>query len=178
MAAPARQRTPAKRAHPFDPQEYAAFIRQIELVHVWLDEANLANHHGPNAPEHAAVQIESSTSYESWEAGFQAIQSYEVQMVEGEKVLADIEVRFGLRFTSKEEMTEERFAVFREVNLPVNTWPYLREFVSTTLGRMGWQPITLPTLKRGTDPPRRAAKEQTRTAASRIARRAAQQPRT
>ena len=165
MVAPARKRTPTKRSRAFDPQEYATFIRQIELVHVWLDEANLANLRGPNAPEHAAVQIESSASYEPWEEGFQAIQSYEVLVVEGGEVLADIEVRFGLRFTSKEKMTDDRFIVFREVNLPVNTWPYLREFVSTTLGRMGWQPITLPALKRGTDLPSRTAKEQTRTTA-------------
>ena len=51
-----------------------------------------------------------------------------------------------------EPMTEGIFAVFQDVNLPVNTWPYLREFLAATTGRMNWITFTLPALKRGAGP--------------------------
>ncbi|MHB8576340.1 MAG: hypothetical protein ACYDCQ_13525 [Dehalococcoidia bacterium] len=66
-----------------------------------------------------------------------------------ERPLAEINAVFALDFTSPLPMTNTIFPIFSENNLPVNTWPYLREFVSTTLGRMNWTPFTLPALKRG-----------------------------
>ena len=50
-------------------------------------------------------------------------------------------------------MSEELFTVFQEVNLPVNTWPYLRSFLADGLGRMGWPPMTLPAFKTGIQSP-------------------------
>lgn len=52
-------------------------------------------------------------------------------------------------------MTEEIFSIFREVNLPVNTWPYLREFLASTFGRFGWEPIIIPAYKVGAKAPPR-----------------------
>jgi preprotein translocase subunit SecB len=46
-------------------------------------------------------------------------------------------------------MTKDYFGVFVQVNLPVNTWPYFREFVHSTVSRMGLPPVVLPLVKRG-----------------------------
>ena len=91
-----------------------------------------------------------------WEArpgGFRGFDRAHVLLEAAGVAYAELEVTFGLDFASEEPLTEDLFAVFGEVNLPVNTWPYLREFISTTMGRMGWRPFTLPALKRGTPPP-------------------------
>jgi hypothetical protein len=65
-------------------------------------------------------------------------------------------------------MTERIFAVFQTANLPVNIWPYLRELVASITGRMGWLPITLPTLKRGVPPARGTG--QARASSERVSR--------
>ncbi len=129
--------------------QYAAFIRQIELAALWLHDAHIQNHAGPDTPERAVIAIASDAEWADQGDGFRVLHHYHVSLMATDTALAGIDVTFGLRFTSASPMTDAIFGHFEEVNLPVNTWPYLREFVATTLGRMNWLPFTLPALKRG-----------------------------
>jgi hypothetical protein len=141
------------------PTAYGTFIGQIELVAIWLQSARVVNHYGPSSPERAEVNLNSHARWEpadDVEPGFQVFHTYEATIGPTEAPQAEIEVTFGLRFTSQQAMTEPIFRVFEAVNLPINTWPYLREYVATTIGRMNWLPLTLPALKRGTPPVRRS----------------------
>ncbi|HEY7031323.1 MAG TPA: hypothetical protein VH482_08360 [Thermomicrobiales bacterium] len=133
-------------------EEYAGFIGQIELREIWLRSAQVANHHGPAAPERVAIGVDSTASCEALPGGFRAVHTYRLRADSGETPGLEIEVSFALDFDSKQPMTDPIFEVFAEYNLPVNSWPYLREYVATTVGRMGWLPFTLPALKRGTRP--------------------------
>jgi hypothetical protein len=149
-ASKASRSTRSRASAPPTPDEYAAFIGQIDLLDVWLVESHVENHHGPRAPHQAGVAIASATpTYEPGGGEFSVRFSYEVRFAEGTTIHAQISIILGLLFSSQQPMTPEIFDVFKDVNLPVNTWPFLREFVSTTLGRMGWQPFTLPALKQG-----------------------------
>jgi hypothetical protein len=140
---------------------YATFIGQIALSDIWLQEAKVINRYGPHSPKRAKFRFSSEVGWESSPGGFRAFDRAHVFIEDGETLYAEFEVTFGLDFASEIPVTEELFTVFGEVNLPVNTWPYLREFVSTTMGRMGWRPFTLPALKRGTpSSPRPATKRQ------------------
>lgn len=78
-----------------------------------------------------------------------AIQSYRLRFEAGKQSLATIDVSFSVDFASETPMDDGIFSLFRGANLPVNAWPFLREFVATTVGRMGWLPVTLPALKIG-----------------------------
>jgi hypothetical protein len=129
---------------------YAAFIAQIELLDIWLHEAKVINRYGPHPPKRGVFRFTSQVGWEARPGGFRAFDRAHVVLEAGDVEYAELEVTFGLDFASQEPLTADLFAVFGEVNLPVNTWPYLREFVSTTMGRMGWRPFTLPALKRGT----------------------------
>jgi hypothetical protein len=130
------------------PEEYSEFVGQIDLANLWLAEARIINHHGPQTPHGAALAITApAPKWANVVDGFDVQFPYTVKFQEGTSVRAEMEVRFGLHFTSARPMTSAIFEVFKSVNLPVNTWPFLREFVSTALGRMGWQPFTLPALK-------------------------------
>lgn len=131
--------------------EYAAFISQIELLAVWLKMARVVNHHGPKPPLQALFTVADDATWEPSPDGFRVYHHYNVRVVSDEAPLAEMEVTFGLDFQSAEPPSDRLFAVFREVNLPVNTWPYLREFVGTMTARMNWLTTTLPTLKRGVD---------------------------
>lgn len=160
--APARDRVGPRSG--ITAERYAEFIGQIELTAIWLHDARIQNHSGPETPERAVFAIESDAEWQDQPDGFRVLNHYHVRIEAADTVLADVEVTFGLHFRSGSPMMDEIFTLFHDVNLPVNTWPYLREFVATAVGRMNWQPFTLPTLKRGTRPPdweRQAARTST-----------------
>ena len=153
-----RQRSSASEASNDDAfrQRYAAFIGQIQLHAVWLSSTRVTNHfgpHGPQADERIDFHIESDANWVGVESGFDAFHSYRVTITVEDEGAAEIEIEFGLHFHSDDPMTDEIFKTFSDVNLPVNSWPFLREYLSTTTGRMGWLPYTLPALKRGVPPP-------------------------
>lgn len=142
------------------PEAYAAFVGQIELRAIWLEASRVANHRGPKTPEAGAtINISSNEQWEAVTAGFRVHHRTTVELEAPGALLAEVEVTFGLDFESKEPMNDALFEVFKAVNLPLNTWPFVREYLSTTMGRMNWMPFTLPALKRGTreSAPRSAA---------------------
>lgn len=138
-----------RRTHPIAPREYSAFIDQIELVTIWLSSAQVTNQHGPTTPEKGVLDIQRSAHWEASPSGFRAFHTYTATLKTAETSAVLIEVTFGLEFDSAEPMTDAIFGIFQLVNLPVNTWPYLREFLATTLGRFGWEPIIIPAFKVG-----------------------------
>lgn len=144
------QKSRSRRPRRPTPEEYGEFVQQIDLVDIWLIEANVINNHGPRAPRQAALAITGSeATWSSTDNGFDIRFPYVVRFAGGDEVHAEIKMVFGLRFSSPKPMTGEIFDIFKDVNLPLNTWPFLREFVSNTLGRMGWQPYALPAYKVG-----------------------------
>ena len=140
-------------AEPIDPTTYNAFIGQIELSSIWLSSSSIENSGGARSPGHTRINIGASARWESVKDGFVAFHGYDVKIEATDAKVANISVTFGLEFSSEQSMSEELFAVFQDVNLPVNTWPYLRAFLADTLGRMGWPPLTLPAFKIGTKSP-------------------------
>ena len=140
-------------AEPIDPVIYNAFVGQIELSSIWLSSSSIENPGGPSNPGEANIDIGVSARWESVEDGFVAFHAYDVKMEVADSRVANISVTFGLEFKSEQAMSDELFIVFQDVNLPVNTWPYLRAFLADGLGRMGWPPLTLPAFKTGTESP-------------------------
>lgn len=134
-------------------EEYAAFIGQIELEQIWLRSARIDNRAGATIPDRATIGIEGTADWAATASGFRATQHYQVRVRAADLTLAEIDLAFSLNFASAAPMTEVIFAAFAEINLPVNAWPYLREFLATTMGRMGWTAVTLPTYKVGTPSP-------------------------
>lgn len=154
-------KTPGQEEAPtrISPEDYGAFIGQIHLRTIWLQDATVSNKHGPHTPEEAAIGFASVAEWSDREGGFQVLHTYMVGIESAEQEFAQIHTTFGLDFDSQQPMTQEIFDIFEDVNLSVNTWPFLREFVSTSLGRMGWSPFTLPALKRGVRDPRESKRK-------------------
>jgi hypothetical protein len=142
----------AQGRHKVSPVEYARFISGIELTTLWLQSAEMRNEHGPEQPDHVTVDLHKDGRWDPQPGGFRAFHHWRVRVESTKSILARLDVTFGLDFTAETPLTGDLFEVFCEHNLPVNTWPYLREFVSASLARMGWSPLTLPTLKRGVPP--------------------------
>jgi hypothetical protein len=145
------RRPRARKPPPISREEYAAFIAQIELDAIWVEDAVSLNTAAPLAQnEPPELEVGSDAGWRPEGSGFRATHRYSVKVPEQPDDRGLIEVAFAARFRSDTPMTESIFATFAEVNLPVNTWPYLREFVQSMAARMGWQRITLPALKRDT----------------------------
>lgn len=146
--------TQSTEEEPFDPHAFADFIGQIRLQGIWLSSAKVVNKVGPVTPEHVAIGIDDSSTWKPQEWGFRALTEYRIRLTDNRKLLATVDASFAVDFASGQPMTDSIFNTFGEVNLPVNTWPYLREFLASSFGRMNWTPFTLPALKRGVPPQR------------------------
>lgn len=128
-------------------RSYAAFVQQIELANIWLRSARATNSTGGITFSRAEVSIEDSSTWKDIEEGFQVFHKYTAIFTDGKKRLGRIDAEFVVDYLSDEPMDDEVFEIFRSNNLPLNTWPYFREYVSNTTGRMQWLPFTLPTKK-------------------------------
>lgn len=155
------KRTPRKKtAEPLDQQTYLGFIAQIELQDIWLKDIDCQGDTGVGLTARTEFDLDSGHSYENWDGGITILHRYalQVQASMGDALpfsLAEaqfeIEATFELEFTSAIPMTDELMLVFAAMNLPLHSWPYFRELVSSMMGRMGWQSYTLPMLKLGID---------------------------
>ncbi len=132
-----------------DPAEYARFIGQIELTGVWLKDAKIENLLGSESPERSEVHLDDYATWNEVPGGYTVFHTYSLNISDLESDVAILSVTFGVDYDSELTMTSELFEVFQAVNLPFNTWPYLREFIASILGRMNWYPFVLPALKRG-----------------------------
>ncbi|MHC1727272.1 MAG: hypothetical protein AB9866_14910 [Syntrophobacteraceae bacterium] len=54
---------------------------------------------------------------------------------------------FGLKYSSEAGISDDFMEIFKARNIPLNTWPYFREFVQSITQRMNIPPLTLPLLK-------------------------------
>jgi hypothetical protein len=92
---------------------------------------------------------EESTTYRLVENGFLVFHALRFSGVptDGKEEPVTIRATFELEYASKTTITDELFAIFREFNLPVNIWPFFREFVHTVLARANWPVFVLPALR-------------------------------
>lgn len=127
--------------------DYVSFIQQIELEQIWLRSSRVTNSTGGKAPAGAEVKISDSATWKESETGFQAFQKYVVEFMDGKKRLAKVDVELVADYASAAPMSDDLFTVFEENNLPLNTWPYFREYLANVVYRMHWIPFTLPTRK-------------------------------
>lgn len=135
------------------PEEYAEFINGVELLDVRLVSSEATSE--AIKPEVADLSVHvlytstilRSDATEPFE--FEARPTLEVTArKEGvDEPVGMVKVCLGLLYRSLLEPTDGYLEIFSKVNLQVNAWPYLREYVQQTVTRFGWAPLVLPTLK-------------------------------
>lgn len=139
--------------------DYIRFIQGVELQDIWLHEARVERLGSAGPSGSVGLEIETRVRWGPGEHGFLAFHGFRVHLTTADEQreemasadapdgVATLEAEFALLYASEMAATEELFDRFQEVNLPVNSWPYLREFVSTTLARMGLNTIFIPAFK-------------------------------
>jgi hypothetical protein len=91
-----------------------------------------------------ASVVEAPPRVESRAGGFTAIQPLRLEGHGGGESILVLELEIAVDYDSAMPITEELFAVFGRVNLPVNARPFLREIVANLTARAGWPPLFLP----------------------------------
>lgn len=141
----------AKTPEPMKPKDYAAFIEGIELKDVRLLSLRADIKDNCAGPASCLIATTAKASYEVQESGFTASHSYIVTIKhpETKSVVARLAAVFAVSFVSKVPIDDNIFSVFESRNLPVNTWPYLRELAHNTFARMNLHQVVAPTFKSG-----------------------------
>jgi hypothetical protein len=131
------------------PEDYNAFIGSVELRSLRLARCEV------NAMQRYSGEIlepeieERSARYEVISTGFTVTNElgFNGRHSESGDVLVSIRATFQIEYESTVSVSPELFEIFRRHNLPVNVWPFFREFVHTVLGRVAWPVFVLPALK-------------------------------
>lgn len=101
----------------------------------------------PGVPEHGA-RYENQDGHVLVFHDLEFMGTYE----EDDRPAVSIRAEFEVKYSAAERMTDDVFTEFKQRNLPLNTWPYFREFVHAALARTGWPVFVLP-VYRSTDAP-------------------------
>ncbi len=99
-------------------------------------------------PGKVTVAIDDNASYKNIENGFSVENSYTLTIKNHRKVALKIEATYLIMYSSKSEISDDFFDIYKKFSLPLNIWPYFRELVNTITSKMNIKPLTLPLLKR------------------------------
>ncbi|MBM3322758.1 hypothetical protein FJY69_04715 [candidate division WOR-3 bacterium] len=141
------------KAPPVDPAEYRDFISGLQLNDISVGSSSskrLSRQIDLSRKVDVAVNDKASFSMRG-AAVCDVIHSYSLRLCyQGEDPpLVVIECEFAVTYQTAKPMAAAYFDVFKRTSLPLNTWPYWREFVHSTFARMGLPPFILPSVKRG-----------------------------
>jgi hypothetical protein len=141
------------------PEAYNRFVEGLELRRVRLIEARVhALDPMPN-PAESEIELDEQYDFTPTEGGFEAVGRFRLRVRERKTKTEQgtVEVSFGFLYASVVSPGVPDFAgffeVFKEINLPINMWPFAREYIHNAMARMDWPPFTLPLRKVG--PPKR-----------------------
>lgn len=133
------------------PDDYRQFIEHVELKQIMLSSATVRRIRTPVLDGRISFEHKfTKRDFTTVAGGFESTLHMLVRLTDDEhdSVFAEIRVAYSAGYRSDLEMTDEIFEVFGDLNLPVNVYPYLREYVHTATSRMGLPGLVLPTLKR------------------------------
>lgn len=127
--------------------EYRNFISQVNIQDICIVSANMKSFGTLGAfRQDLTVNYKVAARYENEESGFVAFHQYDVTLKseKEKKRLARLSVTFGVHYVSKIPMSDQIFDRFHQLNLPLNTWPYFREFTHNSLARMNLSQVIAP----------------------------------
>lgn len=134
-------------------------IREIALLAAKLTRRNVPE--GMDLPvqvqrqTHAEMNAETKLLRVQVDLAFTARESDDSENPASVEVRATYEVKYEVPDDSN--LTQENYDAFGELNGTFNAWPYFREFLQSSLVRMGLPPFTLPVLRVGTSDSQPAA---------------------
>lgn len=127
---------------------YNEFIAGVDLHSIRLAGADIRARAAP-ARKKLLPAIRESSRFENHEDHVVVIHELTFSGTYKDQTEPAVSIRaeFEVRYASSVRMTDAIFLEFQRRNLPLNTWPYFREFVHAALARTGWPVFVLPVYK-------------------------------
>jgi hypothetical protein len=127
---------------------YNAFIAGLDLVSVRLAGAEIRAASTPKRRQLLpTVEQSARLTHEDEHVVIVHVLTFSGSYENEDEPAVFIRAEFEVRYSTPERMTTKIFTEFRRRNLPLNTWPYFREFVHAVLARTGWPVFVLPVYK-------------------------------
>lgn len=150
-------------------EKYKNLIRAIELVNIELQELNCYKNNNLASDKRSNLEVGIKNDiveqfYEELEFKvhilFDVFVYHADNLEEQADKIDDNDVLFNIKFTLESTYNfdlseiedslnsyEDELDKFAKRNVPINTWPYAREIISSITTRMGFPPLIIPTNK-------------------------------
>ena len=143
---------PRKKKDLIPSEEYHQFIKGLEIVNVVLASAELKRLALPQDAKLGFDAEASEIQTTRVQDGFGCQMPLQFKLYEesldGQKtVFAEIHVTFEAWYRAEVAPSDQMLEAFTQVNLRMNLWPYVREFVHSQTQLMGLPPLVIPHLK-------------------------------
>ncbi len=134
------------------PETYKEILGGMELVSIHLKKADMCierDRYFENG-KHKIKILEKSDFQLGNEKNVDICHELKLEILpwdKNKKPIGYIDCVFCLRFAADKPFTQEFFNRFKRINLPVNTWPFFREFIFNISSKMNIPPLSIPLLK-------------------------------
>lgn len=141
------------------PEEYGTFVNGLELTRVRMVRSQVEAPYPVSDASAVRIELENETQFREHEdiSSFEALASFDLTFEEEgvDDRVGAISVTYSFLYESDmvggDAKLESYYEVFAEVSLPVNVWPFVREFVHNATSRVDWPKLDLPLVKPGLD---------------------------
>lgn len=129
------------------PSEYNNFLQKINLKDIYVTEIK-SKLHQPSFPGEASLSFKENAKILEIVEGLIEIEvEYKLSAKSSRKKVFSIDIKYNVVFEFEEEIPSEFFVLYNKFSLPLQTFPYFREYVNTILSRMGLPSLILPLRK-------------------------------
>ena len=132
------------------PEDYRKTLDHVQLISITMDACSVKVNRG-KADGNINLNVKNKASYSiEDEKNIVVASNYDLVATKTTKKEFALKIMCTYRvvFSTEEPVTDDFMDVFMEINVPMNTWPYFREFVQNMVQRSGFPQLTLPLLKR------------------------------
>ena len=140
-----------KSKHKIQPKACKEALKGVNLEDLYLIESkNIQKRENIKEQKNIEITINDRATYEKTDEGALVTHKYflTAKDPEAKDFAFKISASYRLVYTSEVPFTNDFFEIFTGLNLPLNAWPFFREFVQNTTQRMNVRPLTLPLVMR------------------------------
>lgn len=129
------------------PQLYNDYLSHIHLSDIYVTDIQ-SKLFWRDFPGKAKLDFKEHPSIKKVKDDFVTIENcYELKAKSNNKRVFLIKINYHVEFHMDKSIPEDFFVLYNKYSLPLQTFPYFREYVNTILSRMGLPPLILPLRK-------------------------------
>lgn len=143
--------------HQPSPEEYGTFVKGLELTRVRMVRSQVEAPYPVSDASAVRIEFDKDTQFLVHEEieSFEVLSRFDFTFEEEgiDDPVGAISVTYSFLYESDrvggDEDLQPYFEIFEDVSLPVNVWPFVREYVHNTTSRIDWPTLDLPLVKPG-----------------------------